>query len=76
MGSLHTHLSKGPTIPTEGFGVSYGAGLGGLSLVPLLECGRELGILSPGSCDVDKLNDFGPFECVLHDSNAPGFQED
>lgn len=31
-----------------------------------LECGKELGILNPGSCDVDtKLSDLRPFEREL-----------
>lgn len=31
-----------------------------------LECGKELGILNPGSCDVDtKFSDLRPFECEL-----------
>lgn len=48
----------------------------GLWLVPLLEYGRELGILSPCSCDVDKLSDLRSFEGVLFDATAPGFPED
>lgn len=40
-------------------------GFWGLWSVPLLECGRELGTLNLGPCEVDtKLSDLDPFECV------------
>lgn len=55
---LLTHLSKSQTGQKEG--------LGGSVVGFSLECGKELGILNPGSCDVDtKLSDLRPFEREL-----------
>lgn len=51
---LLTHLSKSQTGQKERLGSLVGS---------FLECGKELGILNPGSCDVDtKLSDLRPFE--------------